>query len=78
MTCGERFELVLGGAKRISDCDLGVLMSSVFLVILIDRNLGSIGEGEDNSDLIPLAVGLVLMGRVERRSASYDSAIELL
>ena len=78
MLCGEGFELVLGGVKRISGCDLGVLMSSVFLVIAIGHNLGPIGEGEVNSDLIPLAVGLARMGRVARHSESYDSGIELL
>ena len=78
MFCSEGFELVLGGVKRISGCDLGVLMSSVFLVIAIGHNLGPIGEGEVNSDLIPLAVGLALMGRVARHSESCDSVIELL
>jgi hypothetical protein len=79
MLRGEGFELVLSGAKRISDCDLGVLMPPpVFLVIAIDNNLGPIGEGEVNSDLFPLALGVVLMRLVERHSASCDLVIELL
>lgn len=70
--------MVLGGAKRISDYDLGVLMSSVFLVIAIDHNLGPIRDGEVNWDLIPLAVGLALMERVERHSESCGSVMALL
>jgi len=47
-------------------------------VIAIDNNLGPIGEGEVNSDLFPLALGVVLMRLVERHSASCDLVIELL
>ena len=76
MPC-EGFELELRGAKRTSDCDLGGPHVPAFLVIAIDYNLGPIGEGEVNSDLVPLAGRLVLMGCVERHLASCDSVIVL-
>ena len=78
MLCREGFELALGGTERISDSDLWILVSSIFLVIAINHNLGTVGEGEVNSNLIPLAVGFVLMGRVERHTASRDPVVELL
>ena len=39
-------------------------MSPVFLVIAIEHNFGPIGDGEVNSDLIALVVGLAQMERV--------------
>ena len=78
MFCREGFELALSGAECISDRDLWVLVSAVLLVIAINHNLGTVGQGEANSNLISLAVGFVLMGRIKRHAAPSYPVVELL